>query len=88
MDGSPPFVLVPLDAGRYELRAFSDDTDDPIVLRLNEADGRSLGIAVGEMLAALDTPGAACLPIQLTVGGRRVTIAAAPEHGLRLTVER
>jgi hypothetical protein len=36
--GQLPFVLLPLDGGRHELRAFSDNTDDPIVLVLSEHD--------------------------------------------------
>lgn len=88
MDGEPPFVLVPLDDGRYELRAFSDNTEDPIMLVLDEDDGRKLGIAVADMLTAIDSPGVERLPIHLTIAGREITILATTDGGLRLTVSR
>jgi hypothetical protein len=86
--GQPPFVLLPLDDGRYELRAFSDNTEDPIVLVLGEEDGRKLGVAVAEILTALDTPGVEPLPIHLMIAGRQVIITGTPDLGLRLTVGR
>jgi hypothetical protein len=88
VNGQPPFLLLPLDDGRYELRAFSDNTEDPIVLVLDEHDGRQLGVAVADMLTALDAPGVERLPIHLTIAGREVTITGTPERGLQLTVGR
>ena len=88
MDGDSPFVLLPLDHGRYELRAFSDDSRDPIVLVLDEDDGRRLGVAVADMLAALDAPSVERLPIRLTIDGREVTLTTTPDGGLKLTVGR
>jgi hypothetical protein len=88
VDGQPPFVLLPLDDGRYELRAFSDNTEDPIVLVLGQEDGHKLGVAVADMLTALNTPGAERLPIHLMIGGREVIIAGTPDLRLRLMVGR
>jgi hypothetical protein len=85
MEGVPPFVLLPLDDGRYELRAFSDDAADPIVLVLDESDGRRLKRAVGD---ALDAPHAESTPRCLIIGGREVVLTATADGGLRLTVAR
>lgn len=86
MGREPPFVLLPLGDGRYELRAFSDNTEDPIVLVLDESDGRALGVAIDDMLTALDAPGIERLPIHLTIAGREVTLTGTHDDGLRLTV--
>ena len=83
----PPFALLPLDDGRFELRAFSDDSADPIVLSLDEEDGRALSIALGDVLTSLDAPGVVPRTVTLTVSGRQVTVAGTDE-GLRLTVHR
>ncbi len=83
----PPFVLLPLDGDRFELRAFSDDSPDPIVLSLNQEDGRALGLAVADVLISLDTPGGDPETITLRISGRRVTVAGT-DTGLRLTVHR
>ena len=80
-------MLQPLDDGRYELRAFSDDSPDPIVLPLDANDGRALSAAVGEVLAALDEPHAQRTAVTLTVAGREVTLVAAND-GVRITVNR
>ena len=88
VDDQPPFVLLPLSDGRYELRAFSDNTEDPIVLVLDETDGNKLGVAVAQALVELDTPGAEPAPIRLSIAGRDVTIYATSERGLQLTVGR
>ncbi|WP_028064637.1 hypothetical protein [Solirubrobacter soli] len=71
-----------------ELRAFSDDSDDPIVLPLSAADGRAFGLAVADVLTALDA-GVRPLPqTELTIAGRRVVIMGTEELGLKLDVER
>ena len=82
-----PFVLLPLGDGRYEMRAFSDDSEDPIVLMLDEHDGRALSAALGELLAALDAPGSGPSTAVLTVADREVRIDVTG-NGVRLTVDR
>ena len=84
---APPFVLLPLDGGRYELRAFSDDSSDPIVLTLNESDGRALVSALGEAMARIDSPAEARDAVTLVIGGRSVTLEAT-SSGIRITVDR
>jgi hypothetical protein len=86
-NGEPPFVLLAVDGGRFELRAFSDDSPDPIVLSLNHEDGRALSLAVAEVLTSLDAPGVQPRTVTLTLTGRRVTVAGT-DKGLRLTVRR
>ncbi|MBE2318384.1 hypothetical protein DVA67_020550 [Solirubrobacter sp. CPCC 204708] len=44
-----------------ELRAFSDDSDDPIVLPLDAVDGHAFGVAVADVLSALDAGTIRCL---------------------------
>jgi hypothetical protein len=85
--GTPPFVLLPIDGGRFELRAFSDDSLDPIVLSLNQEDGRALSLAVADVLTSLDAPGVDSRTVTLTVSGRRITVAGT-DRGLRLTIHR
>ena len=82
-----PFALLPVNGDRFELRAFSDDSPDPIVLSLNLEEGRALGRAVADVLSSLDAPGVEPRTITLTISGRRVTVAGT-ERGLRLTVHR
>lgn len=58
------------------------------MLVLDENDGRTLGVAVADMLTALDAPGVERLPIHLTIAGREVTLTATRDDGLQLTVGR
>ncbi len=88
MTVAPPFVLLPLDDGRFELRVFSGDSPDPIVLELDKADGRSFGLAVAEVLTALDTPDATVEPLQVVIAGRELTIDGTSARGLGITVAR
>lgn len=88
MDDLRPFDLVPLDDGHYELRAFSDDTEDPIRITLDPAAGRRLAIVLGEALVSLDLPTARYREFRVPVGHRVITVAAIPERGVRLTVTR
>lgn len=87
MSGPPPFVLLPRDDGRHELRAFSDDSEDPVVLVLDAEDGRRFGVAVADMLTALDA-GVDRLPIRMVIDGRDVKISGTADGGLRVTVGR
>lgn len=82
---APPFVLTPLGDGRYELRAFSDTSADPIQLVLDEHDGRALSAALAEVLNGGDRQGDAT--VSLVVAGRKVTLEATGS-GVRLTVDR
>jgi hypothetical protein len=82
-----PVVLFPLGDGRYELRAFSDDSEDPIILTLDEQDGRRLKQALGEVLSALDQRGSAPATVAVTVGGREVRLDTTAD-GVRMTVAR
>jgi hypothetical protein len=88
MDELHPFDLVPVGDGSYELRAFSDDSDDPIRIILDQAAGRELAIALGDALVSLDEPHAVEREFHLTVGPREITVVAVPGMGLRLTVTR
>jgi hypothetical protein len=88
MSEAPPFTLMPLAGGRYELRAFSDESPDVIVLQLDRQDGRRLGVALADMLTALDAPDGPLLPIRLVIAGRAVTITGTDDRGLRLTIDR
>jgi hypothetical protein len=88
MDELPPFDLVPVGDGCYELRAFSDDSEDPIRIMLDEVAGRELAIALGEALVSLDDPQAAEREFSVAVGQRQITVVAVPATGLRLTVTR
>jgi hypothetical protein len=82
-----PFVLLPLGDGRFELRTFSDDSPDPIVLVLDQQDGRALGEALEHVLSVPYAPGAAVPITHLTVAGRSVTVARTPD-GVQVTVGR
>lgn len=86
MSDPPPFILVPLDDGRHELRAFSDTSEEPIRLVLDAKDGRAFALAVADVLTALDAPGDPPSPITLTVGGRHVTVSGT-DAGVKLTVD-
>jgi hypothetical protein len=81
----PPFILTEREDGVRELRAFSDDSDLPIVLALIDEDGRTFGLAVADVLTALDA-GLDPAPIQLTINGRTAAIEGTADNGLRLTV--
>lgn len=81
-------MRLPLDVGRYELRTFSDDSPDPIVLELDHEDGRALGLAVADVLTALDAPGITVEPVRLVIAGREVTIEGTAERGMKITVAR
>lgn len=83
----PPFILTQRPDGQHELRAFSDDSDDPIVLALDDESGRRFGLAVADVLTSLDA-GVDPLPIRLEIDGRAVTVQGTPDRGLRLTVGR
>jgi hypothetical protein len=84
----PPFDLAPLGDGCYELRAFSDDSSDPITVALDPATGRRLALVLGEALALVDTPGAPDQAFEVSAGRRCITVAALPGKGVRLTVTR
>ena len=58
------------------------------MLVLDADDGRRLGVAVADMLIALDAPGIERLPIHLTIAGPEVTLTATHDDGLQLTVGR
>lgn len=88
MSEPPPFILLPLRDGRVELRAFSDDSDDPIVLPLDQADGRAFGLAVAEVLSSLDSTRDAVEPVALVIAGRRVTVHGTVTGGIAIDVER
>lgn len=88
MDDLRPFDLVPVGDGRFELRAFSDDSDDPITVILDPESGRRLAITLGEALTHVDTPGAEAREFHVAVGDRLITISALPNSGVRLTVTR
>jgi hypothetical protein len=85
MPGPPPFVLLPLDGGNYELRAFSDDSEDPIVLLLSDDDGRALRDALGRVLQELDAGREATE--ELDVDGRRVVLTGSAS-GIAIKVDR
>ncbi len=85
MPDHPPFILTQRPDGRHELRAFSDNSAEPIVLELDDESGRRFGLAVADILTALDA-GVEPLPIRLKIDGRPVTVQGTPDHGLRLTV--
>lgn len=85
--GQEPFVLIERPDGRRELRAFSDDSPDPIVLILDDEDGRLFAVALADVLTALDS-GAGLPSVTLRLAGRRVCIEGRPDSGLRLTVAR
>lgn len=87
MADHPPFILTQRPDGQRELRAFSDESDDPIVLALDDESGRRFGLAVADVLTALDA-GADPLPICLKIDGRTVTVEGTPDHGVRLIVGR
>lgn len=88
MDDLSPYDLVPLGEGRYELRAFSDDSDDPIKITLDASAGRALATALGEALASLDEPKPVEREFRVAAGQREITILALPGKGVRLTVTR
>lgn len=88
MNGLPPYDLVPLGEGRYELRAFSDDSDDPIKITLDADAGGALAIALGESLVSLDEPKPAEREFRVAVGQREIMVLALPGRGIRLTVTR
>jgi hypothetical protein len=88
MDELRPFDLMPIGDGCYELRAFSEDSDDPIRIVLDQAAGRDLAIALGEALVSLDDPQAVEREFHVRLGPRRITLVAVPGMGLRLTVTR
>ena len=88
MDDLPPFDLVPVGDGCFELRAFSDDSDDPIRVILDPESGRRLAVTLGEALAHVDTPGADAREFHVAVADRLITISALPDTGVRLTVTR
>lgn len=83
----PPFILTQRADGQRELRAFSDDSDDPIVLVLDDEGGRRFGLAVADVLTSLNAE-VDPLPITLEIDGRSVVIVGTPDGGLRLTVDR
>jgi hypothetical protein len=83
-----PFDLVPLGDGRFELRAFSDDSEDPIGILLDSESGRRLAVALGEALVSLDLPDAQYREFRVPVGERLIRVAALPGRGVRLTVTR
>lgn len=83
----PPFTFEPLGDGRFELRAFSDDSPDPIVLALDREQGRALGLALAEVLSAMDAPDTTPGPLTVAVGDREVVVSPTP-HGVRLVVSR
>lgn len=85
MPDPPPFILTERADGRHELRAFSDDSEVPIILILDRDDGRQFGVAVADILTALDA-GIERSPIEVSIDGRRLTIEGTPEKGLRITV--
>jgi hypothetical protein len=88
MDERRPFDLVPVGDGCYELRAFSDDSEDPIRIVLDQVAGRELAVALGEALVSLDDPRAVERQFHVTVGPRQITLVAVPGLGLRLAVTR
>jgi hypothetical protein len=82
-----PLILLPREDGRHELRAFSDDSDDPIVLLVDDADGREFRRAVAEVLDAAGS-GDETRTAHVEIDGRDVEIAGTADGGLRLTVSR
>jgi hypothetical protein len=83
-----PFDLAPIGDGCYELRAFSDDSDDPIRIVLDQVAGRELAIALGQALISLVDPEAVEHEFRVTLGSRQITLVAVPGTGLRFTVTR
>lgn len=88
MAGSEPFTLLPLDDDRYELRAFSDTSTDPICLTVDRPAAAELAEALAEVLTALDAPNITVPTIELNIDGRRVVVSGTAARGLRLTVDR
>src|SRR4051794_1853458 len=88
VENTPPFDFLPLPDGRYELRAFSDNSDDPIYITLDEDASRRLAHALGNALSLLDGPQARREDFQVEVGDRLITVTSEPGAGLRLTVTR
>jgi hypothetical protein len=88
LDELRPFDLVPLGEGRFELRAFSHDSDDPITISLDRDSGRRVAITLGEAMTHVDTPGAEARDFEVAVRDRLITIRALPGSGIRLTVTR
>ncbi len=87
-DDLRPFDLVPLGDGCFELRAFTDDSEDPICIALDPEAGRRLAVALGDALVSLDAPDAQYGEWRVSVGRRLITVAAIPGSGVRLTVTR
>jgi hypothetical protein len=81
----PPFILTERADGLRELRAFSDASDDPIVLVLDDESGRRFGATVADILTSLDAY-VNRVPITLQIDGRAVTMEGTSDRGLRLTV--
>ena len=88
MEEPRPFDLVPLDDGRSELRAFSDDSEDPITIPLDPESGRQLAVALGDALTSLDAVDPVAREFHVRVGQRLITVMALPGRGVRLTVSR
>ena len=70
-----------------ELRAFSDTSDDPIVLSLDATAGRLFGVAVADVLSRLDA-GELDPRADVVIDGREVEVSGSPDGGLRLDVAR
>lgn len=81
----PPFILLERDDGSVLLRAFSDTSEGPISLVLDQSAGRRFGVAVADVLTRLDagepTPSA-----RLLVDGREVAIEGTLDGGLRISI--
>lgn len=82
-----PFTLERAADGQAILRAFSDDSDDPIVVLLDEHAARELGVALADAITALDDPSRPLVRRSLVAGGRTIRVETSGE-AVRVTVAR
>jgi hypothetical protein len=83
-----PFDLVPVDHGCFELRAFSDDSEDPIRITLDPDSGRRLAAAISEALTYLAAHDGQPRTFEVPVGSRLIRVVARPGNGVRFVVTR
>jgi hypothetical protein len=88
MEEPRPFDLVPLGDGCFELRAFSDDSEDPIRITLDPEAGRKLAVALGEALVSGLAPDEERRVFRVPAGDRLIVVTALTEGRIRVTVTR
>lgn len=87
MEDLLPFDLAQLGDGRYELRAFSDDSDDPITMALDPESGQRPAASLGKALDSKEANGAV-QRFEVPVGERLIIISVLLGGGMRLTFRR